>query len=55
LLPILEALRRLGFLAEALATCQKLPETTELWAGGLISAQEIRSQCARMMIQRKAA
>ncbi len=50
-----EAQRRLGMWSDALATCRKLPETTEFWAGGLISVQEIRSQCARMAIQRKAA
>lgn len=55
LLLVAEAQRRLGFWAEALATCQKLPETTEFWAGGLISVRDIRSQCERMSIQRKAA
>ena len=55
LLLVAEAQRRLGLWADALATCQKLPETTEFWAGGLISVREIRSQCERMMIQRRAA
>lgn len=55
LLLVAEAQRRLGLWVDALATCQKLPETTEFWTGGLISVRDIRSQCERMMIQRKAA
>jgi tetratricopeptide (TPR) repeat protein len=50
-----EAQRRLGLWAEALATCRKLPDATEFWAGGLISVREIRSQCERMTTQKKAA
>lgn len=55
LLLVAEAQRRLGLWADSLATCQKLPETAEFWAGGLISVREIRSQCERMLVQRKAA
>ncbi len=55
LLLVAETQRRLGLWTEALATCRKLPETAEYWAGGLISARDIRLQCERMAIQKKAA
>jgi hypothetical protein len=50
-----EAQRRLGLWADALTSCQTLSDTIEFWAGGLISARDIRSQCQRMLSQRKAA
>ncbi len=52
---VAEAQRRLGLWAEALEICARLPDNAEYWAGGLISVQEIRSQCERMAMQRKAA
>jgi len=50
-----EAHRRLGRWEEAMKECEALPEDAEVWSGGLIAAREIRSQCSRMLAQKKAA
>lgn len=50
-----EAHRRLGRWEEAMKECEALPEGAEVWSGGLIAAREIRSQCSRMLAQKKAA
>ncbi|GAB1393874.1 hypothetical protein MASR1M60_20380 [Rhodocyclaceae bacterium] len=50
-----EARRRLGRWEDAMQDCEALPEDAEVWNGGLIAAREIRSQCLRMLAQRKAA
>lgn len=50
-----EARRRLGRWEDAMQDCEALPEDAEVWNGGLIAAREIRSQCQRMLAQRKAA
>lgn len=50
-----EARRRLGRWEEAMRDCEALPESAEVWSGGLIAAREIRSQCSRMLAQQKAA
>lgn len=50
-----EARRRLGRWDDAMKDCEALPEDAEVWSGGLIAAREIRSQCSRMLAQRRAA
>ncbi|MBU0753209.1 MAG: hypothetical protein KJ787_02745 [Gammaproteobacteria bacterium] len=50
-----EARRRLDCWEEAMRDCDALPESAEVWSGGLIAAREIRSQCSRMLAQQKAA
>ena len=50
-----EAWRRMGQWSDALKTCDELPDDTEVWSGGLVTAREIRAQCERMLMHRRAA